>query len=665
MAAYAEGLNVLAKANVGRELRAKDAETAPLAAPAVLPLRPRPRRDHRAVAAGQRHLQLAARPHRAGAARRPAARPLRRTRQRQRRGSVDAARRDRGGRAGAGAQRLAVPAVLLPRPRPTSPTRCCRRCARSSAATLEDESHDDRLPSPDQGACSRHRPTAAPPPMRSCCSARPATSPSASCSRRCTSWRSTASCRCPVDRRRPQRLDRRRVPRARPRGDRRGDPATRRSRRRRLADDAARPDPGRLLGPGDVGEPARHARQARQPSMAVFYMAIPPSMFPTVAQSLGVASASTSAAGSSSRSRSAATSTARSELNDDAALGVPRGADLPHRPLPRQGERRGPARVPLLQHDARAGVEPQLRPQRADHDGRDDRRRGAGQLLRQRRRDPRRDAEPPPPGGGAGRDGAAGRARSRGSCRTRRPRCSRRCARSTRRRSCAASTSATATSRASTPTRRRETFAAARLEIDSWRWAGVPWYVRCGKALAAAATEVVVEFRDPPSLLFDEAGGPTPQPQPRPLPARQERRRDVHAAGEDARASTSTARTSTSRSTSPPRSASGGRPTSACSTTPSPARRAASPARTSSSRRGASSSRRSTSPAPSTPTSAARGAPPKPTASSAATLVRRHCRSATHDPVQTPRVAHGRTRSARIDGRRGMTRRCRRRRGGR
>jgi glucose-6-phosphate 1-dehydrogenase len=55
-----------------------------------------------------------------------------------------------------------------------------------------------------------------------------------------------------------------------------------------------------------------------------------------------------------------------------------------------------------------------------------------------------------------------------------------------------------------------ETFAAARLEIDSWRWAGVPWYVRCGKALKKAATEVVVEFREPPSLLFDEADGPTP-----------------------------------------------------------------------------------------------------------------------------------------------------------
>ena len=55
-----------------------------------------------------------------------------------------------------------------------------------------------------------------------------------------------------------------------------------------------------------------------------------------------------------------------------------------------------------------------------------------------------------------------------------------------------------------------ETFAAARLEIDSWRWAGVPWFVRVGKGLTAAATEVVVEFSEPPSLLFDEGGGPPP-----------------------------------------------------------------------------------------------------------------------------------------------------------
>src|SRR3954468_7973307 len=60
------------------------------------------------------------------------------------------------------------------------------------------------------------------------------------------------------------------------------------------------------------------------------------------------------------------------------------------------------------------------------------------------------------------------------------------------------------------PDSNTETFVAARLEIDSWRWAGVPWYVRVGKGLAADATEAVVEFHSPPRLLFDEAGGPTP-----------------------------------------------------------------------------------------------------------------------------------------------------------
>jgi glucose-6-phosphate 1-dehydrogenase len=55
-----------------------------------------------------------------------------------------------------------------------------------------------------------------------------------------------------------------------------------------------------------------------------------------------------------------------------------------------------------------------------------------------------------------------------------------------------------------------ETFAAMRFEIDSWRWAGVPWYARAGKSLAAAATEAVVEFHSPPRLLFDEAGGEPP-----------------------------------------------------------------------------------------------------------------------------------------------------------
>ena len=79
-----------------------------------------------------------------------------------------------------------------------------------------------------------------------------------------------------------------------------------------------------------------------------------------------------------------------------------------------------------------------------------------------------------------------------------------------------------------------ETYVAARLQIDSWRWAGVPWYVRVGKALGHSVTEAVVELRDPPQLLFDEARRPAAGAQPDPLPAGQARRRDVRAAGEDA-----------------------------------------------------------------------------------------------------------------------------------
>jgi glucose-6-phosphate 1-dehydrogenase len=50
-----------------------------------------------------------------------------------------------------------------------------------------------------------------------------------------------------------------------------------------------------------------------------------------------------------------------------------------------------------------------------------------------------------------------------------------------------------------------ETFCALRLFIDSWRWAGVPWYLRSGKYLAETATEVVVELKPPPQRLFADS----------------------------------------------------------------------------------------------------------------------------------------------------------------
>ena len=49
-----------------------------------------------------------------------------------------------------------------------------------------------------------------------------------------------------------------------------------------------------------------------------------------------------------------------------------------------------------------------------------------------------------------------------------------------------------------------ETFVAVKLFIDSWRWAGVPIYIRTGKELPVTATEVIVEFRRPPRETFGE-----------------------------------------------------------------------------------------------------------------------------------------------------------------
>jgi glucose-6-phosphate 1-dehydrogenase len=47
-----------------------------------------------------------------------------------------------------------------------------------------------------------------------------------------------------------------------------------------------------------------------------------------------------------------------------------------------------------------------------------------------------------------------------------------------------------------------ETFAALRLHIDNWRWAGVPFYIRAGTKLPVTATEVLVELRRPPQVVF-------------------------------------------------------------------------------------------------------------------------------------------------------------------
>ncbi|MBW3667342.1 MAG: glucose-6-phosphate dehydrogenase, partial [Actinobacteria bacterium] len=57
-----------------------------------------------------------------------------------------------------------------------------------------------------------------------------------------------------------------------------------------------------------------------------------------------------------------------------------------------------------------------------------------------------------------------------------------------------------------------ETYVALELEIESWRWAGVPFYLRSGKRMPVTATEILVEFKAPPRLFFAQSDAPAPHP---------------------------------------------------------------------------------------------------------------------------------------------------------
>ena len=55
------------------------------------------------------------------------------------------------------------------------------------------------------------------------------------------------------------------------------------------------------------------------------------------------------------------------------------------------------------------------------------------------------------------------------------------------------------------PESETETFVAARLFVDDWRWAGVPFYLRAGKRLPKRATEIAIQFKQVPHALFKES----------------------------------------------------------------------------------------------------------------------------------------------------------------
>ena len=62
------------------------------------------------------------------------------------------------------------------------------------------------------------------------------------------------------------------------------------------------------------------------------------------------------------------------------------------------------------------------------------------------------------------------------------------------------------------PASTTETFAAFRIAVDNWRWAGVPFYLRTGKRLGRKKSEVTIQFKQPPLSLFREAETAPPGP---------------------------------------------------------------------------------------------------------------------------------------------------------
>ena len=62
------------------------------------------------------------------------------------------------------------------------------------------------------------------------------------------------------------------------------------------------------------------------------------------------------------------------------------------------------------------------------------------------------------------------------------------------------------------PDSQTETYAALKLEIDNWRWAGVPFFIRTGKVMPAKQTEVRLVFKHPPKVAFIPTGNRHPEP---------------------------------------------------------------------------------------------------------------------------------------------------------
>ena len=382
------------------------------------------------------------------------------------------------------------------------------------------------------------------------------------------------------DRRGPQRLDRPGVLRQRPRLDHRRDPRCQ-GRRDRFVDGPARPHPGRLLRSQDVGRRCTTPSIEHKSKVAVFYMAIPPTMFPTVAQSLA-------SVGLNERGRIVVEKPFGRDLASAMELNATLHTVFPEERIFRIDHYLGKESVedllvfrfsntllePVWNRNYVRSVQITMS-ETIGVEGRGSFYDGVGAI-----RDVMQNhllqvtalaAMEPPVGPDTSYlqdekakvfaamrpiDPAAAGARSvrrlprRARCRARLDR------RDVRRR----------------PPGDRFVAVGGRAVVRALRQGSQGRRHRGGRRVPRATEPAVRRGRRADAIA-----------QPGALPARQPGRRHLHAAGQDARARTSTARTSTWPSTSPPRSANAARPTSACSTTPWPGRRAASPAKTSSS----------------------------------------------------------------------------------
>ena len=398
MAAFAEGFNIIKNANIGLHTHEVDAETTPLREP-----------DHykyeidvaqvaelwrRGSVVGSWLLDLTA-----GALRMdPGSGELRRSRLGFRRRPLDAACRDRRRRARTGDQRGALLTVRIRAAMPTMPIASCRRCASRSAAMWRSRRRRrvlDVRKSSDAivffGATGDLAYKQIFPSLLGLVRDEGLNVPIIGVAK--AGWN--------LDQLKARAAD---------------------SLKHHGGGDA--PAVQRLMGllryvDGDYNDAATFTELRQQLGKAqrpLHYLAVPPSLFATVAEALAKSGCADNARlviekpfGHNRDDRSHAQQPARAIL--------PRGEHLPDRPLPRQGAGAEHRLHAVRQLHVRAAMEPRSRQQHPDHHGRGFRCAGSRPVLRRDRSDPRRGAEPHASGPGATHDGSADRRGARGDAR--------------------------------------------------------------------------------------------------------------------------------------------------------------------------------------------------------------------------------------------------------